>query len=94
MFSPRLHCGQARAARAYAKKANNREAEVQFADIKLQAERKCGELLREMAERGEREKGRPAKESQSATLSDLGIDKHESSRFQQIAAVPQACRAS
>jgi len=36
---------KAEALRAYAKKANNREAEVQFADIKLQAERKCGELL-------------------------------------------------
>jgi hypothetical protein len=80
---------KAEALRAYAKKANNRQAEVEFADIKLQAERKCGELLKEMAVSGERVKGRPEKESQDATLSQLGISRDESSRFQQIAAVPK-----
>lgn len=43
-----------------------------------------------MADRGEREKqgGNRAK-SQSATLDDLGLDKHEASRFQQIAKNPK-----
>jgi hypothetical protein len=47
-----------------------------------------------MAERGERDKGKGGdrkSQSQAATvkLESLGLDKHESSRFQQIAAVPQ-----
>jgi hypothetical protein len=45
--------------------------------------RATGELLRDMAERGERDRGGrgPIVESQRATqLADLGIDKHEASR--------------
>lgn len=81
---------KAEALRAYAKKANNRDAEVQFADIKLQAERKCGELLREMAEAGTRAaKGRPEKSGTLPDLDDLGVSEDESRRFQQIAAVPK-----
>lgn len=81
---------KAESLRAYAKKANNREAEVQFADIKLHAERKCGELLKEMAQNGERaSRGRSANSDSVSHLKDLGIDPKESERFQQIAAVPQ-----
>jgi hypothetical protein len=86
---------RAEALRAYSKKASNREAEVQFSEIKLFAERKCGEMLREMAELGQRDSGKgnrnPVLKSQDATpkLSELGITRDESSRFQQIAAVPQ-----
>lgn len=80
---------KAEALRAYAKQANNRDAEVQFAEIKVRAEIKCGELLRDMAERGERAAGRPEKESQPATLSSLGLSRDESSRFQQAASAPR-----
>jgi hypothetical protein len=53
-----------------------------------------GELLQDMAERGERDIGRGGdrkSQLQAATvkLEDLGIDNSESARFQQIAAVPQ-----
>lgn len=86
---------KAEALRAYAKQANNRDAEVQFAEIKVRAEIKCGELLKDMAERGERDSGKgnrnPSLKSQDATpkLEDLGISKDESSRFQQAAAAPR-----
>lgn len=60
----------------------------------IRAERKCGELLRDMAQRGERDNGKGGdrkSQSQAATvkLAALGLDKHEASRFQQVAAVPQ-----
>jgi hypothetical protein len=83
---------KAEALRAYAKQANNRDAEVQFAEIKVRAEMKCGELLRDMAERGERDRGGrgPIVESRRATqLADIGITKDESSRFQQAASAPR-----
>lgn len=84
---------KAEALRAYAKQANNRDAEVQFAEIKVRAEIKCGELLRDMAERGERDQGHGDRKSgsQDATpkLADLGLTKDESSRFQQAASAPR-----
>lgn len=52
----------------------------------------CGELLKDMAERGERASGangRPNKGDSVSRLSDLGLDAKESERFQQVAAVPQ-----
>ncbi len=53
---------------------------------KLRARRKMGELLEKTVKH---EGGRP-KQSQDATvLSDLGLDKHESSRLQQEASIPE-----
>jgi hypothetical protein len=55
----------------------------------------CGELLKEMAQTGQRDNGKgnrnPDLKSQDAIpkLEDLGLTKDESSRFQQIAAVPE-----
>jgi hypothetical protein len=64
----------------------------EFAEIKIEAEIKCGELLQEMAESGQRDAGGRGAiiESQRATqLADLGITKDESSRFQQAAGAPR-----
>lgn len=80
---------KAEALRAYAKKANNREAEVQFADIKLQAERKCGELLKQMAADGQRKSQGESLQRERLSLKELGVSEIESHRFQQIAAVPK-----
>jgi hypothetical protein len=81
---------KAEALRAYAKQANNRDAEVQFAEIKVRAEMKCGELLRDMAERGDRAgRGEKREMSHAATLGDIGITRDESSRFQQAASAPR-----
>jgi endogenous inhibitor of DNA gyrase (YacG/DUF329 family) len=55
------------------------------ADYRRRAERRAGELLREMAENGERVKGRPQKESQAVTLFELGVTPKESSRWMQLA---------
>lgn len=58
------------------------------------AERKCGELLRQSAERGERatsETGNPSfQASKPTTLDDIGITRDQSSRYQQLAAMPDA----
>jgi len=62
--------------------------------VKIDAERKAGELLKQMAEEGERataDKGRPPKVSHRATLlPDLGINRTQSSRWQRESAVRKA----
>lgn len=61
------------------------QAQNDAAEIKVRAERRIGGMLAEMPKHN----GDPR--SHDATrLSDLGIDKHESSRCQQIATVPDA----
>jgi hypothetical protein len=76
----------------YAKQAHNIEAERQACEIRLRAERKCGELLRE------REKAKPRGSNQHEDvsrdpthprpLSDLGITRDQSSQWQKLATVP------
>lgn len=85
---------RAEAARQAARIAGDIEMVNWAAEIRIRAERKAGELLKEMAEAGARaEKGgdqRSLESSSSVRLDDLGIDKHESSRWQKVAAVPEA----
>lgn len=80
----------AAAARVYAREAElGFEAENYASEIKLKAERRVGEILRQMAAQGERATGRPDKQSQPVILSDLGIEPNESSKWQRLADVPQ-----
>ncbi len=84
---------KAAAATKYAKAAElGLEAQNECAEVKLWSERRAGELLRQMKEGGERDKGGHGKiESRSATqLSSLGISKTQSSRWQMIAEVPES----
>lgn len=76
------------AMQAYAKQAKDSTLIMQATEIRMRAERRAGELLRDMAERGERAVRKNMK-SQPATskLSDLGINKTESSRWQRLAAL-------
>ena len=71
-----------------------REAAV----LRIEAQARAGELLREMAEHGERDRGRGDRrpESHDATpkLDDLGVTKSESSRWQRLARVPVDVRQS
>lgn len=89
---------KAEAMAAYARQAKDSEL-IQYAtEIKVRAERRCGELLRgnlaTPAERGER--GAEARwggkssdtTSHPTTLADMGLSKDESSRYQQLAAMP------
>jgi N6-adenosine-specific RNA methylase IME4 len=85
------------AAQTYAKQAKDTTLITQATDIRLRAERRCGELLTEMGQRKERHSGRghtravgsrAATPRPEPTLSDLGINKTQSSRWQALAALP------
>ena len=81
------------AMQVYARQAKDTTLITQATEIKMRAERRAGELLREMAERGERAKSAPKtgrrKVTSSPKLSDLGISKNQSSRWQRLAAIPE-----
>lgn len=70
---------------AYAKQAKNTEAERRACEIRLRAERKAGQLLAGM----DLKAGRPEKSSTDTRISDLGVSYDQSSKWQQLAAVPE-----
>lgn len=72
---------------AYFRQAKNPEPERRACEIRLRAEKKAGQLLAVM-ERAER--GRPSEQMSSRpTLSDLGVSRDQSSKWQQLAQVPE-----
>lgn len=74
---------------AYAKQAND-TAMVEWAtEIKVRAERRAGELLSVGQESGDvAGRGRPAADTKSVTLTDLGVTENQSRRWKKLAAVP------
>jgi hypothetical protein len=90
---------KAAAMSAYARQAKDPDLISWATEIKIRAERKCGELLRDGAKNGDRatksDRGRPPeKTSQDTTtlpptLSDIGISKDQSSRWQKLADMPE-----
>jgi hypothetical protein len=91
---------QARALEEYMKQAQNQEAERKACEIRIRAERRAGEILRDMekakgAMGNPGGQGAPVVRSQDATaqapktLSDLGINKTQSSRYQALANIPE-----
>jgi N6-adenosine-specific RNA methylase IME4 len=76
---------KAEALRAYQKQVGaTLEMQNQCAEIKIRAERRAGELLKDLTVRG-----RPEKGSSVEPLSSLGIGKTQSHRWQTIAAPPE-----
>lgn len=81
------------AVQAYARQAKDEQLIRHATEIRVRAERRAGELLIEMAARGERQKsgqadGRRAQPS-VPKLADLGVSRTQSSRWQAIARIPQ-----
>ena len=86
---------KALAIQMYAKQAKNLDAERHAAEIRVRAERKCGELLAAMPKavpRGSNQFQAKEQVSNTAThpLSDLGITRDQSSTWQKLASVPES----
>lgn len=94
---------QSLAAKLYAAQVGNKELEQQFTEFHLRAARRLGEILKEMAEKGERAApssagGRNKKRQylsdtdashDKPTLAQLGVSKKRSVASQKLAAVPE-----
>jgi len=83
------------ALKEYARRAKNRELEVNAVEVRLKAERRCGELLAELRATGQFCEGRPEKitvlsegQFSRVTLADLDASRNFSSRCQKLAALP------
>lgn len=87
---------KAEAMAAYARQAKDQELILWATEIKVRAERKAGELLRDAAERGERATGdgsinqhNRASHADTPTLSDIGVTPMQSSRWQSLASMTE-----
>lgn len=93
---------KAEAMAAYARQAKDQELILWATEIKVRAERRAGEMLTQMAERGERArqgdgpKFDPANSSieelvteKPKTLAELGVSKRESHRWQSLASMSE-----
>ena len=84
---------KALALEAYAKQALNYEAERQCAEIRVRAERQCGIMLAQMEKAKGNQHVNSARSDRSTdqpkTLAEMNISKDQSSKWQQLAKVPE-----
>lgn len=80
------------AVRTYAKQRKDPDLLIPAIDICKRAETRAGELLSEMARTGERADHPGVGRGKLPTLSDLGVTKTQSSRWQAFAALPVEIR--
>ncbi len=79
---------KAEAMAAYARQAKDQDLILWATEIKVRAERKAGEMLKDSADRGERHhQGRTPVDAKPTTLGDLGISSNQSSRWQSLASM-------
>lgn len=82
---------KAEAMAAYARQAKDQELILWATEIKVRAERRAGEMLASGRLTGDRAKSggdmKKAKESQPPTLSEIGITRDQSSRWQSLASM-------
>ena len=86
----------ASAMKAYARQANDRQMEIDASEIRIRAERRLGEMIREQGESGQLAKAGRHKIgsehdpiSKTPTLAAVGIDKHLADRARKMAAIPE-----
>jgi hypothetical protein len=80
---------KAEARRAYAKQANDIDMQNWAAEIRVRAERRAGELLKAMEKQhGARGVGKKVESPLATPLSELGITKTQSCKWQRLADVP------
>lgn len=87
------------AMKAYAVQANDKQLEIDASEIRIRAERRLGEMIREQKESvglqagargiGKPKSGVPEEYPTIPTLADAGISKKLSSRSQAIASIPE-----
>src|ERR1700686_3381391 len=81
---------KAEAIRVYARQANDTEMQNWAVEIKIRAERRAGELIKEQqAAQLLASRGQPKKSADVSRLSDVGISHHQSAKWQKLASVPQ-----
>jgi len=80
---------KAQAMAAYAKQAKDTELVQWATEIKVRAERRAGQMLAEMPKNeGKLNNSSRSYDTTTTKLSDIGISKDQSSRWQKLAAVP------
>jgi hypothetical protein len=87
---------KAEALRAYGRQANDHELETWAAEIKVRAQRRIGELTRELetspgkrTDKPSPPSGRGSTQTKEEALEAAGLSKQTASRCEQLAAIPE-----
>lgn len=73
----------------YAKQANNHEAELQAIQIRIRAERRAGELSKELPRGAGNQHASPHGAEKQKLLADAGISTQQASEWERLADVPE-----